>query len=217
MRVAAAQAEPSVQPPVPSPATVAPSAAVAPSEAIPPTPPQSLVGFELLASVGYADATGKILDLELQPYGASFGVDFGYTFRPGFRLGGVVGYGLGRTVKQRHQATIGDDFDFTAESSILNMATSLGWDVPLFFLVMRYTVNMGVSVMWWNFGDVPPKLIFRDLASTSPTVGVFVAPGLTLLWRQDAIECGLGFDYIVQANGAIPPGFLGELLVGVKL
>jgi hypothetical protein len=120
-------------------------------------------------------------------------------------------------VSLRREAVIGDDFTFTANSSMLNMASSIGWDVPLFFLVLRYTVNMGVNVMWWNFGDVPPKLIFRDLASTSPTVGVFVAPGVTLLWRQDAIQCGLGFDYTVQANGAIPPGFLGELLLGVKL
>jgi hypothetical protein len=201
LRVAAAQAEPSVQPPALPSAAVAPSAAVPPSEAVPPSgavppAPQRLEGFELLTS---------------------FGLDVGYTFRPGFRVGGVVGYGLGRTVKQHHEAVVGDAFDFTADSSTLNIASSLGWDVPLFFLVLRYTVNMGVTVMWWDFGGVPPKLIFRNIATTSPTVGVFVAPGLTLLWRHDLLQCGLGFDYIVQSNGAIPPTFLGELLVGVKL
>jgi hypothetical protein len=228
LRVAAAQAESSVQPPAPPSAAVAPSAAVppsqavAPSEAVPPSgavlpAPQRLEGFELLASVGYGVATTKILDLELQPNGTSFGLDVGYTFRPGFRVGGVVGYGLGRTIKQHHEAAVGDDFDFAADSSTLNIASSLGWDVPLFFLVLRYTVNLGVTVMWWDFGGVPPKLIFRNIAATSPTVGVFVAPGLTLLWRHDLLQCGLGFDYIVQSNGAIPPSFLGELLVGVKL
>src|SRR4051812_23516906 len=109
LRVAAAEAQPALPPS----ATVAPSEAVPRSAAVPPTPDQ-LAGFDLLASVGYADATGKILGLELQPYGASFGLDFGYTFRPGFRVGGVVGYGLGRTVQQRHRSVVGDDFDFTA-------------------------------------------------------------------------------------------------------
>ena len=170
-----------------------------------------------MASVGYGAATSKVADLELQPYAASFGLDVGYTFRSGFRLGGVVGYGLGRSIKQRHEARVGEDFELTADTSMLNMASSLGWDVPLFFLVLRYTVNLGVSVMWWEFGDVPPKLAFSNLAATSPTVGVFVAPGVTLLWRHGVFQGGVGFDYFVQSNDAIPPGFLGELLVGVKL
>jgi hypothetical protein len=182
-----------------------------------PRAPRHEAGFELLASIGYAPATAKIGDTELQPYGASFGLDFGYSFRSGFRVGGVVGYGLGRAVKQRHEATLGRDFDLSADSSILNIATSLGYDVPLFFLTLRYTVNFGVSVMWWDFGDVPPQSVFGYITSDSPTPGVFVAPGLTLLWKHQALECGVGFDYIVQSNDAIPPGFLGELLVGVKL
>ena len=31
------------------------------------------------------------------------------------------------------------------------------------------------------------------------------------------LEAGVGFDYFVQANGTIPDGFLGKVLVGVKL
>jgi hypothetical protein len=31
------------------------------------------------------------------------------------------------------------------------------------------------------------------------------------------MECGVGFDYFVQANGAIPNGFLGKLMLGVAL
>jgi hypothetical protein len=83
--------------------------------------------------------------------------------------------------------------------------------------VLRYTVNLGVSVMSWDFGAVPPNSVFGNLLATSPSASVFVAPGLTLLWRRDLFECGLGATYFVQSNNAIPPGFLGELLVGVKL
>ena len=70
-----------------------------------------LDGFELLASAGYGDATSPIRNLELEPYGASFGLDLGYTFPIGFRVGGVVGYGLGRSVEQRHDPAVGNEFD----------------------------------------------------------------------------------------------------------
>jgi len=212
LRAAAAEAEPTAPPST----AVAESASVAPSPALA-AKSRRLAGFDILASLGYGNASAKVGDLELQPYGASFGLDLGYTFRGGFRLGGVFGYGLGRAVAQRRDAIVGRDVDVTADTSMLNMATSLGWDVPVSFLVLRYTVNLGASVMWWSFGDTPQKLIFRNFASTSPTVGVFVAPGVTALWNHDIFRCGLGFDYVVQSNDAIPPAFLGELLVGVKL
>lgn len=217
LRVAAAHAQPSAQAPdaaavaKPSlPASNAPSAA-------PAAAPPSRAGFEVLASFGYGTSTSKVLGVDFQPYSASFGLNFGYTFHSGFRLGGVLGYGLGRKVQQRYEPLVGKPYDLSADSSMVNLATSLGYDVPLSFLVLRYTLNLGVSVMSWNLGDVPPRSVFSDLLATSPTVGVFIAPGLTLLWRRELFECGLGANYLVQSNDAIPPGFLGELLVGVKL
>ena len=51
----------------------------------------------------------------------------------------------------------------------------------------------------------------------SPTAGFFLAPGLTVLWPHGAFVGGVGFDYFVQMSGKIPLGFLGEVLVGVKL
>ena len=205
LHVAAARAEePSVQ------TTNAPAAAAPPSRS-------SLAGLDVLASFGYGTSTAKVLGVDFQPYSASFGLNVGYTFRSGFRIGGVLGYGLGQTVQQRHEPAIGRAYDLSADSSMLNLATSLGYDVPLSFLVLRYTVNLGVSVMSWDLGEVPPSSVFGNLVATSPNVGVFVAPGLTLLWRRELFECGLGANYLVQSNDAIPPGFLGELLVGVKL
>ncbi len=211
---AVARAESSTQ----APAVAASSLPVtsAPSAAAVPVPP-SRSGFDVLASFGYGASTSKILNVDFQPYSGSFGVHFGYTFRSGFRIGGALGYGLGRAVKQRYEPVLGRDFDLTADSSMLNLASSLGYDVPLSFLVLRYTINLGVSVMSWDLGDVPPHSIFGNLVGTSPTVGVFVAPGITLLWRRNRFECGLGASYLVQSNDAIPPGFLGELLLGVKL
>jgi len=203
--------------------SIAPSAGAEPAAAEPaksaavPAAASSLAGFEVLASFGYGASTSKIFGADFQPYSATVGLNFGYTFRSGFRLGGVFGYGLGRSVNQRYEPVVGKPYDLTTDSSILNLATSLGYDVPLSFLVLRYTVNLGVSVMSWDLGDVPPNSVFGNLLATSPNVGVFIAPGVTLLWRRELFECGLGANYLVQSNNAIPTGFLGELLAGVKL
>ena len=179
--------------------------------------PRRLDGFELLATAGFGDATSPIRNLELEPYGASFGLDFGYTLPIGFRVGGVVNYGLGRTAPQRHEPAVGDHFDFTADSSSLNLAASLGWDVPLDVFVLRYTLNLGGSFMRWDLGGVPSTTILGSGAWKSPTAGFFLAPGLTLLWPHGAFQSGVGFDYLVQTSGKIPLGFSGEVLIGVKL
>lgn len=186
---------------------------------VPPAPasPRRLDGFEILASVGYGAATSNIRNLELEPYGASFGLDLGYTFPVGFRVGAVAGYGLGRTVEQRHRPVVGDDFDFSSDASSLNFAVSLGYDVQLEPFVLRYSVNLGGSFMRWDLGGVPSDTILGSGAWQSPTAGFFLAPGMTLLYPHGALQCGVGFDYYVQTSGKIPLGFLGEVLVGVKL
>jgi hypothetical protein len=188
----------------------------APSFAAEATPPKR-AGFELLANAGYGASTAPVGNVELAPYGASLGLDVGYVFRFGFRVGVSVGYGFGRTVSQRREPTFGDPYDYDIDTSSLNLATSLGYDVPLSFLVLRYTVGLGATFMRWDVDGALPEDIFGQIPAQSPSAGFLVAPGLTLLWPHDALECGVGFDYFVQANWAIPPGFLGKLVIGVKL
>ena len=177
----------------------------------------SLAGFEILGSVGYGTATGNIRNLELEPYGVGFALDFGYVFRKGFRVGGNVGYGLGQSVEQRHDTALGQDFDFTSDASSLNVAVSLGYDVPLYVFTLRYALNLGASFMRWGLDGAPADSVLGSGAWKSPTAGFLLVPGVTLLWPHGAFECGVGFDYFVQTSGKIPPGLLGEVLVGVKL
>lgn len=175
-----------------------------------------LAGFELLASAGYGASTGDVNDVAIAPYAASFGLEAGYTFPVGFRLGGYFGYGLGRSV-QAHREGIGADFDFVIDASSLNFGLSLGYDVPLDAFVLRHSLGLGATMMHWDVTGVPPESVFTDADAQSPTTGFALAPGLALLWPHGLFECGVGFDYLVQSNGGIPPSFLGKLLVGVKL
>jgi hypothetical protein len=178
---------------------------------------RSLAGFELLANVGYAASTASVGNVALKPYEASIGLDVGYVFRFGFRVGVNVGYGFGRAVSQRRDPTFGDPYEFDIDTSSLNLATSLGYDVPLYFLVLRYTVGLGATFMRWDIDGALPETVFGQIPSQSPSAGFLVAPGVTLLWPHGALECGVGFDYYVQANWVIPPGLLGKLVIGVKL
>jgi hypothetical protein len=202
-----AQAEPASA----EPASAEPAAATA--AAATPAPPAA-GAIELLASLGWGASTNDVLRLKMVPYRASAGLDVGYTWPSGFRLGAYFGYSLGGSATRNYDPLIGRNYDVTADTSSLNAGLSVGYDVPLYRFVLRYGLGVGFTSMSWDFGSNPP-----DIAeySDSPTVGFHLAPGATLLWRSGSFQGGLGFRYLAQLENAIPNGFLGELVVGVRL
>jgi hypothetical protein len=202
------------------PTTLAPGQSVAASEgAPPPTPSKSLARFELLARAGYGSSTGKVYGIELQPYAATFGVESGYVFANGLRLAAYLDFGLGRSVNQPYETRGGTTIELAAKTSSLNAGVSFGYDLWLYFLVLRYTLNVGFTSLSWDFGDTPGSAIldYAGQATHGSKLGFNVAPGLTALWSIGPFECGLGFDYFAQIEDRIPSGFLGKVLVGVML
>lgn len=176
----------------------------------------SLAGLSLLATGGWGTSTTSVRQLELAPYGTTFGVDAGYTFRVGFRVSGYFQYSLGRSQHQNNDPLIGRNFEFTADTSSMSGGISLGWDVPLSALVLRYGLGFGITSMKWDFGSTRPVDV-RFGGYESPTVGFHFAPSLALLYEHGLFEGGVGFAYFAQANGVIPSGFLANMLCGVKL
>lgn len=176
----------------------------------------SLRGFDALATFGFGAHTGQIVNLELAPYGASFGIDLGYSWRSGFRLGGYFFKSLGRSVEQHRDPRVGREYDFTADASSIDGGLSLGWGVPLYCFVLRYKLSLGVTAMQWDFHDASGVRAGYD-ESSSPTVGMHVAPGVALLWPHGVFLGGLGFDYMAQIKDTIPSGFIGTLFLGVRL
>ncbi len=173
-------------------------------------------GFEVLAVVGYGAATSKLRDLELDPYRLALGLDVGYSFRSGFRLGASFGYGFGRSIDQRAKTIGGTEADLTADASNMTGALSLGYDVPICGLRLRYSLGLGVMVMDWSLDGVPKRSLLNVENWSDPTWGFFVAPGAALFWQRGMFELGLGFDYMVQVSDAIPVGMTGKLTSGVK-
>ncbi len=180
-------------------------------------PALSVKRFNLLASVGYGASTASVGDLEMKPYGTSGGIDIGYTFTLGLRLGAYGTYGTGNEVTNRIESGgLRGDRDVTIDASTLNTGLSFGYDVALDFFVLRYTLNAGVTFMRYEFDGASARAAgYED--ENSPATGFHFAPGATLLVRRGRFESGIGFDYFVQANGAIPNGFLGKIQIGVGL
>jgi hypothetical protein len=179
-------------------------------------PGAALGGFDALASAGWGVSTSKIGDLELAPYGATFGIDVGYAWPVGFRLGAQFDYSLGHSVVNRRNPRVGSDYDVTADTSSISGGLSLGWDLPFYAVVLRYNLRLGVTAMRWDFaGGARTSAEFA--ATTNPAVGVNFAPGVALLYPYRWFEAGVGFDYLAQNDdGAIPSGLIGKLLIGVR-
>lgn len=171
----------------------------------------------MFASAGWGASTATIGDLELAPYGATFGIDVGYTWPVGFRLGAHFDTALGHGVVQHRDPRIGREFDFTADTSSLNSGFSIGWDLPLYSLfLLRYTLRLGVTAMDWDFGAGRPMAAYFDDAS-KPAWSLHIAPGVAVLWPYRWFEAGIGFDYLAQAEATgIPSGFMGKVLIGVR-
>jgi hypothetical protein len=176
----------------------------------------SIGGLQILATAGFGASTDKVRSLEFSPYGPTFGLDAGFTFGMGLRLGGYFAYGVGHGVAQTYDPLIRAPFDVTVNSSSVNGGISVGYDIPLYFLLMRYSVGLGVTSMSFDFGDVTARRVRFDDVS-NPSVGFHVAPGAAVLFPYGLFEGGIGFDYLIQVNPHIPSGFIGKLLVGVRL
>ena len=179
-------------------------------------PRAALGGFDALASAGWGASTSTIGDLELAPYGATFGIDVGHTWPVGFRLGAQLDSSLGHSVVERRDPRVGRDHDVTVDTSSISGGLSLGWDLPFYAVVLRYNLRLGVTAMRWDFtGDARTS---AELATTTnPAVGVNFAPGVALLYPYRWFEAGVGFDYLAQNDdGVIPSGIIGKLLIGVR-
>ena len=197
----------------PVPAAAAASSSDANASAVPST---RLAGFEALASVGYGAIT-EVKALEINPYGATLGVDLGYTWDVGVRAGAKLIYGLGRAVPQTYELRRGE-IELTAESDSLNVVASISYDLRLHWLILRYSLGLGVTWVSWDLGELEGYTAIEGYTAPSgSSVGFLFAPGLAVLWPYGIFEWGLGFDYLFQAEFHNPSGIVGQLLVGMKL
>lgn len=167
-----------------------------------PEPDKMAPGFELLASVGYGASTSDVGKVELDPFALGLGLDLGYVWRSGFRLGADFGYGFGRSITQTRDGLLTGEQKLTTDVSSATGALSVGYDVPISVFKLRYALDVGAIVMRSDRADSEWSFL--------------IAPGGALLWQRGILELGLGFEYLIPSSDAVPTGFTGELVGGVK-
>lgn len=163
-------------------------------------------GFEALASVGYGAATDNygdaqyVEDIPADPFGFMLGVDVGYTFRFGLRLGLTYTHGFGREIEATRTG-VGGAVDYPVHTHHQSDITgaSVGYDWLLAPIRLRASLDGGL--VWLNT---------TDNAGDMPAFTLLLAPGVSALWQLGPLELGVGAKYYAFL------GFAGSLLAGAR-
>ena len=156
--------------------------------------PRKVEGFELVGSLGYTIASRDwtLNDQKIDPFGVLVGLDFGYTFPFGLRLGTDAVYGIGRTI----ESTNWKGEVSTTHSSSFTWGASVGYDLMLpSSFRLRGAADAGLLVYFYYKGDAG--------------VGVYVGPKVALIWQYRAFELGLQGRWLMLYPGALQVGLMG--------
>jgi hypothetical protein len=163
-------------------------------------------GFDVLGSVGYGTATDNYTaaGLEGDPFGFMLGVDAGYTFRFGLRLGLIYTHGFGRDSEGARTGVGGTENLVNTHHRSDMMGATVGYDWLLDPIRLRASLDGGVSyfIRTTDSGDLPTA------------VTLVAAPGFAALWQFGPLELGAGLKCYFQRGG---PGFSGSLMAGARL
>ena len=150
-------------------------------------------GFELLGTLGYGVAVGLWAsgDRKYDPYGLTPGVDFGYTWPFGLRIGTDASYGLGRRIENSNrQGEV-----YTTHATCFMWGASVGYDESLSSAFrLRGAIDGGLAVQF-------------DQGSAAPLF--YVGPKGALIWQHRAFEFGLQAKYLWSAPSTFQVGLMG--------
>jgi hypothetical protein len=154
--------------------------------------PRKVERFELFGTLGYGVAVGLWAagERELDPYGVTPGLDFGYTWPFGLRIGTDASYGFGRSL----ESTSRTGNVITTHASSFTWGASFGYDFLLSSFTLRGAIDGGL-VVYFDEGDAAPWF--------------YVGPKVALIWQYRAFEFGLQTKYLWAVPSAIQVGLMG--------
>jgi len=149
--------------------------------------PRKVEGFELLGMVGYG---AVVRESTHHPFGVTAGVDFGYTWPVGLRIGTDASYGLGRRIENSNrQGEV-----YTTHATCFMWGASVGYDESLSSAFrLRGAIDGGLAV---QFDDGAAPLFY-------------VGPKGALIWQHRAFEFGLQAKYLWSAPSTFQVGLMG--------
>jgi hypothetical protein len=162
-------------------------------------------GFDVLGNVGYGVASESYADiagdLQADPFGFMLGVDAGYTFRFGLRLGVTYTHGFGREFEGTRTGTGGREYPVHTHHQSDIIGASVGYDWLLDPIRLRASLDGGI--IYFNT---------TDNAGDLPAFSLLLAPGFAALWQLGPLELGAGLKYY----GFFASGFGGSLMAGAR-
>ena len=163
--------------------------------------PKKVDGFEVVGTLGYGVAVGDLTwgAREFAPYGVTMGLDVGYTFPFGLRIGTDASYGFGRRIEE----TLSTGEVVATSASSFNWGGSVGYDLLLSSFRLRIAADAGVVLYYVEGGVVE--------ASAAPGGAYYIGPKVALIWQYRAFELGLQSKYWVTTTGAgsVQAGLMG--------
>jgi hypothetical protein len=149
-------------------------------------------GFELDGTLGYGVATGfwTAGERQVDPYGVTPGLDFGYTFPFGFRIGTDASYGFGRRLE--YTSRTGEVI--TTHASSFTWGASVGYDMLLSSFKLRGAIDGGLAV-YFDEGDAAPSF--------------YAGPKVAFIWQYRAFELGVQTKYLWAVPSVFHVGLLG--------
>lgn len=162
-------------------------------------------GFDVVGNVGYGTATDDytVAGLKGDPFGFMLGVDAGYTFRFGLRLGVFYTHGFGRDSEGTRTGMGGTESPVHTHHRSDMMGATVGYDWLLDPIRLRASLDGGVNtfIRTTDSGDLPTA------------VTLVAAPGFAALWQLGPLELGAGLKYYFIGSG---PAFGGSLMAGAR-
>ena len=153
--------------------------------------PRKVEGFELLGMLGYG---AVVRESTHHPFGATVGVDFGYTWPVGLRIGTDVSYGFGR--REEYTRWTGE-VDSTHYSS-LTFGVSVGYDVLL-----------SSSLKLRAAGDAGGLALFNRDEGDLDGGWFYLGPRVALIWNYRAFEFGVQSKYLFTSPNCLQVGLIG--------
>ena len=155
--------------------------------------PRKVEGFEAVGTLGYGVAVGDDL---VDPFGVMVGLDLGYTFRFGLRIGADASHGFGRRI----EGTLSTGEAVVTDAASNTLGVSVGYDLMLSSSFrLRGAADTGF-VFFYGEGALP---------GGPPGATWYIGPRVALIWQYRAFELGLQGKYWVMADG------LGAVQVGL--
>ncbi len=167
------------------------------------------------ATIGYYAPTTDMFGLKVDPFGPALGITTSYTTPSGIWFGLHGQYFQGKAISQVYEPPLTSlEIEMDAQTQLASVAAQVGFDQVLGPVVLRYALDLGVSFISWDLGDLPYLAIAGYQPMKGSGVGLHVAPGVGLLVPLGGFFVGAELRYRLEMGGLAPSSVGGNLHSG---